>query len=184
MARLLFLHGVLAGAAAFLSSARCNAAPASLELPTQATALPASVWPAPVAYACSQDGDGPAMSSQLRYVVTGAGATSHITTNATARYLPFLTKHGASTRGQGQGHGQGHNQRALSSLVLPIIKQIAIAVGGDEVLGQATDYSYSIKLASRSTDTISVVAASPYGVAYALETLSQLISDGGKVPWT
>ena len=51
---------------------------------------------------------------------------------------------------------------------------VAIAVAdANETLGQGTDYSYTITVAGGK---ISATAASPYGVAYALETLSQLIT--------
>ena len=56
-----------------------------------------------------------------------------------------------------------------------VVSKVAIAVGGDETLGQGTDYSYSIELVGIN---VSIAAASPFGVAYALETLSQFIGDG------
>ena len=114
--------------------------------------LPAAVWPPPLSVSCS-GGPGPAIDSKLKFVLTGAGASSDITTGATARYLPLLTQHTA--------HGSG-------------INTIAINVGGDSMLGQATDYSYSIT--ADGTDTVNVTAKSPFGVAYALETFSQFIT--------
>jgi len=50
---------------------------------------------------------------------------------------------------------------------------VAIAVAdANETLGQGTDYSYTITV---SGGKVSATAASPYGVAYALETLSQFL---------
>ena len=46
----------------------------------------------------------------------------------------------------------------------------------NEELGPDTDFSYSFR-ATMSPGSVSVQASSPFGVAYALETLSQFIGD-------
>ena len=59
---------------------------------------------------------------------------------------------------------------------------VAIAVAdANETLGQGTDYSYTITV---SGDKVSATAASPYGVAYALETLSQFLDDAATLQCT
>lgn len=120
--------------------------------------LPAAVWPPPLSVSCS-GGPGQKIDSKLKYTVSGAGASSDITTGAMGRYLPLLTRHVVCATG---------------------INTIAIDVGGDSTLSQATDYSYSIT--TDGSQTVQITAKSPFGVAYALETFSQFISpDGGTV---
>ena len=62
------------------------------------------------------------------------------------------------------------------------IKTITIAVASaDDLLSGATDYSYSLS-ATAGSDQVAATAASPFGVAYALETLLQLASADGTLP--
>jgi N-acetyl-beta-hexosaminidase len=125
-----------------------------------ASTLPAAVWPAPRSAHCAP-GAGPALSKVLALKLTGAGAGSAIAANATARYLPLLTEHAAPSGG---------------------VASATIAVAdANETLGQGTDYSYTIKVVG---NTITATAASPYGVAYALETLSQFLDATGRLQCT
>jgi N-acetyl-beta-hexosaminidase len=68
------------------------------------------------------------------------------------------------------------------SLLLPAgsgdgdITDVTIAVtSADDTLSDASDFSYSI---TATGTVISATAASPFGVAYALESLSQLMDKG------
>lgn len=117
--------------------------------------LPASVWPPPVRASCTGSA-GSAFSSSLSFHFSGHGQNSPIAHNASARYLPILTK-GAPASGE--------------------IASIAIAVGvAEERLWLGTDYAYAISV---NGSEVQVSTRSPFGVAYGLETLSQFISRRG-----
>ena len=61
----------------------------------------------------------------------------------------------------------------------PALSRLALAVArpGDAALSDATDYSYTLTV--DSTSGISITAVTPYGAVYALETLAQLVEQGG-----
>ena len=141
-------------------------------LAAAATPLPAAVWPPPLSASCG-GGPGPTISGSLQFALSGAGAASAIAAGATARYAPLLTEHAPA-----------------AAAAAAAIDTIAIDVlSGDETLGQATDYGYSMSYgtaaaaaaAAAPVTTVNVVAASPYAVAYALETLSQFIGNDGQL---
>lgn len=137
-----------------MRSSVAAAALALLATATHAGSLPAALWPAPRSATCT-GGAGGSIASEVRISLAGAGATSDVATTATARYLPLFAKHAVA----------GGSVRELAVTV----------ASSDETLGQDTDYSYSIKLGDGMQPVIA--AASPFGVAYALETLSQFIEE-------
>jgi hexosaminidase len=61
----------------------------------------------------------------------------------------------------------------------PAISRLALAVArpSEATLDESTDYSYSLTV--DSTAGIAIAAATPYGAVYALETLAQLVEQGG-----
>eukprot|EP01052_Picozoa_sp_SAG31_P035452 SAG31_NODE_4280_length_3383_cov_3.430268_4_plen_300_part_00 len=130
------------------SAALRPGAQAVLQLPP-----PAGLWPVPRHVVCSGDDRQP-ISANLSIVLRGAGAGSDVAANATMRYRPLLTGYGTGKQGG--------------------IDTVIIAVGGNATLGPSTDYSYSIELTAPS-HSVAVSTASVFGVAYALETLEQLI---------
>jgi len=116
--------------------------------------LPAAVWPPPRSATCVQTSNGRAFSSNLRLVQSGAGAKSDITVSAEARYLPLLKLHSSATG---------------------TITDIHVNVkSSTEALDHTTDYGYSIIITVDSA-ILEIVANSPFGVSYALETLTQFI---------
>ena len=117
--------------------------------------LPPSVWPPPVSASCSGVA-GSAFRSSLSFTYSGLGGDSSIVRNATARYLPILIEGGAP--------------------VGPITSVAVVVQTADETLGLGTDYAYEIKV---DGSEVQVSAHSPYGVSYALETLSQFIVQQG-----
>jgi hexosaminidase len=117
-------------------------------------ALPPAVWPPPQVASCTGSA-GSAFSSSLSFRFSGHGENSPIARNASARYLPILTK-GAQASGE--------------------ITSISVFVDvADERLGLGTDYAYAISVTGSE---VHVSAHSPFGVAYGLETLSQFIAHG------
>ena len=117
--------------------------------------LPPSVWPPPRSASCTGSDAGSAFSSALSFNWSGLGGSSSIARNASARILPILIE-GGSAAGE--------------------ITSVSIAVrAADETLGFSTDYAYEISV---DGSAVHVSAASPYGVAYGLETLSQFIVHG------
>ena len=118
--------------------------------------VPAAVWPAPQHVQCTPTTPGGTIATRLAIKLTGNGASSTVASNAATRYTPLLTEH-ATAGGK--------------------VAAITVAVEtDDELLGQDTDYSYTI---ASSHGGVEVTARSPFGVAYALETLSQFIGDDG-----
>ena len=117
------------------------------------------VWPLPRTQKCSTDHGTPAaLAAGWRFSPPagpgGAKCTSSVVSAALTRYTPIL--------------GAGSSTGAL--------RTIEITVSSDsEALGANTSYGYSVSADANSTE-IAIVAESPYGVAYALETLSQVLS--------
>lgn len=118
--------------------------------------LPPAVWPPPLSASCSgASGGGSAFSSALSFNFSGLGGESPIARNASTRYLPILVE-GGSAAGE--------------------IASVSVVVqAADETLGFSTDYAYEISV---DGSVVQISAASPYGVAYGLETLSQFIVQG------
>ena len=123
--------------------------------PLPSVALPpAGIWPLPKSTSCGA-GAGGALSDDVKLTATGAGASSDVVKAALVRYRLILLP---------SGSGDGD------------ITDVTVAVvSADDTLSDATDFSYSIHATSTA---ISATAASPFGVAYALESLSQLMDKG------
>ena len=118
------------------------------------TSLPPAVWPPPVSASCT-GAAGSAFSSSLSFHFSGLGSSSSIARNASERYLPILVEGGPAV-------GE--------------ITSVSVSVQtADEMLGLGTDYAYEISVGGSE---VRVSAHSPFGVAYALETLSQFIVQG------
>lgn len=113
------------------------------------------LWPLPQQFSCVNGSAG--LAADLR--ITTA-SRSDIAGAAIERYRPLLLAGGT---------------------IAGTVSGITVSVRNeDESLGVATDYSYSVSMPAGAAN-ISVAAASPYGVAYALETITQLLA-GGKGP--
>jgi hypothetical protein len=118
----------------------------------------APVWPLPQYLHCQSNQDSRALLSDS-VVVTVAGSTSVVATEAVRRFTPLLRSAGKS---------DGH------------VKTITIALqSGSEALGQTTNYSYSLSYVAMTSNGVTGNAASPYGVGYSLETLLQLAEPAG-----
>lgn len=116
--------------------------------PSPPTAVP--VWPLPAHLTCTGTGTGPSLASKL---TVSLRSKSEVANAAMERYQVLL---------QGVGSESG------------AVKEVIVTVeSDDEELGLGTDYSYNLSM-DVATDVVSVHAASPYGVAYALESLLQL----------
>ena len=119
--------------------------------PPPLTAAP--VWPLPQYLHCQPDQDNEILLSDS-VVVKVTGPQSAIADQAVARYTPLL-------RAAGNGKGR--------------VKTVAIALqSGSEILGQTTNYSYSLSYVALGSNGLTGSVASPFGVGYALETLLQL----------
>ena len=118
-------------------------------------ALPPAVWPPPVSASCTGSAGSAFSSHGLNFHFSGHGENSLIAHKASARYLPLLTE-GAPASGT--------------------IDSISIFVGAAaETLSLDTDYAYEINV---NGSEVLLRTRSPFGVAYALETLSQFIVPG------
>ena len=130
---------------------------------------PVPVWPLPLRLNCTHTPHSanalPAtelLASTVSVEITGAGAASPVTVAAAARYQLLLRKAGSA-----------------SGRVTVVTVEVETA---DDTLDPTTNYNYSMfhdssasGSASTST-TVTAAAASPFGVAYAFETLLQLAS--------
>jgi hypothetical protein len=119
---------------------------------------PVPVWPLPLALTCTKaPGGAPPtalLSSSVTVALTGSGASSPVAVQAAARYQLLLQAAGAAAGP---------------------VKEIAVEVeAANDTLGQLTNYSYSLRHDSGSSSTVAASAASPFGFAYAMETLLQL----------
>ena len=152
-----------------LAAALLAAVPAAAVPDGAAAALPPpGVWPLPSSIACTKlpgAEAGSTLSASLRLVASGPGSSSAITTAALARYKPMLLGGGSTTSLDDRQAPEGDIQ-AIS---------VAVATASGD-LSAATDYSYTLQVKAGSA-TITATAASPFGVAYALETLTQLLSN-------
>jgi hypothetical protein len=122
---------------------------------------PAGIWPLPKSSTCVA-GAGGSLSASFQLTATGAGATADVVVAALGRYKPILLppSHAAAAAADADG----------------TISKVTVAVASaDDTLSHETDYSYTIQADSTS---ITARAASPFGVAYALESLSQLMDKG------
>jgi hexosaminidase len=122
------------------------------------------VWPLPASLSCTPPGDeahAPGFAADLKIQTAGH---SVIVSGSVERYLWAL-------RGEASATGQVHT--------------ITVAVADmNETLAASTDYNYTIALKD-GAGTLAVTAASPFAVAYALETLAQLVHSaggGGRLP--
>ena len=115
----------------------------------------APVWPLPKALECPSPGQisSVLLSSAVTVALSGPGASSKVGTQSNARLLPLLKAAGVP-RG------------AITSVSVTV-------QSADETLSRTTNYSYSIDYTSGS-GAVKLTAASPYAVAYALESLLQL----------
>ena len=113
----------------------------------------APVWPLPQLLKCQPDQDNEVLLSSS-VVVKITGGTSAIASQAAARYTPLL-------RAAGSAKGR--------------VKTVTLALqSASEALDRATNYSYSLRYVALGSDSVTASAASPYGAAYAFETLLQL----------
>lgn len=133
-------------------------APPAPPAPPPASHAPVPVWPLPLALTCTKaPGAPPAtalLSSSVTVKLTGPGASSPVAVQATTRYQLLLQAAGAAAG---------------------LVKEIAVEVeAANDTLGQLTNYSYSLRRDSGGSSTVAASAVSPFGVAYAMETLLQL----------
>ena len=163
MLRHLTLVLALLGSAA-VATAQAEKTPAEIasvaELGSEDGSPSLRVWPLPQSQDCTAatvGGEAPiALATGWAFSPPagpgGAKCTSSVVSAALTRYMPIL--------------GAGSSTGALN--------KIKITVNSDsEVLGTNTSYGY--RVGANSTGVV-IVAESPYGVAYALETLSQILS--------
>lgn len=134
--------------------------------PLAVGSVPAAVWPAPRSVHCSGGARGGTISTKLAINLKGKGASSTVATSAVQRYTPIVTENAVADGSIG----------AVT---------VTVATASEE-LGQGTDYSYTITYNYNSENAtavasggINVGAASPFGVGYALETLSQFVGADG-----
>jgi len=124
------------------------------------------VWPLPQHLKCVGTLDeqtGSFLSANVIVKISGSGLSSSVAIQAAARYQTLLQAAGTPAGGV---------------TVVNVVVQ-----SQDETLGRHTNYSYTVNYnASKSMSmyTVSVCAASPFGVAYALETLLQLAEEGAQ----
>ena len=99
------------------------------------------------------------LSPGVSVKLTGSGSSALVALQAASRYQPQL------------------QAVASSSSVAGSVTAVSVIVqSNNEVLDRFTSYAYNVTFASGSTSVL-VSAASPFGVAYALETLVQLSED-------
>jgi hypothetical protein len=117
----------------------------------------APVWPLPKHLACTPAmASAPAMLSSS-VVVKLVGSPSDTATAAIARYQPLL-------RSLGTAGGA--------------VTVVKVTATGSVPLNRDTDYSYGVSYApAAAASIVNASAASPFGVAYALETLLQLAEE-------
>ena len=117
------------------------------------------VWPLPLRWACIPSGGTPTvLDARLSITLQGTGASSDVARAAAARYLPLLRAAG----------------RPPNSTVDRV--DISVSSTAAQALSRLTNYSYTMSRQLNGT-TIVATAASPFGVAYALESLLQLTRD-------
>jgi hexosaminidase len=116
------------------------------------------VWPLPRSQECTVGGTPAALAAGWLVSTPvgpgGAKCASSVLGAALTRYRSIL--------------GGGSSAGALRTIKITVSSN-------SEVLGANTSYGYSISAAANSTVVV-IEAKSPYGVAYALETLSQVLS--------
>eukprot|EP00040_Diaphanoeca_grandis_P018485 m.97205 g.97205 ORF g.97205 m.97205 type:complete len:705 (+) comp26958_c0_seq2:225-2339(+) len=114
----------------------------------------APVFPLPKQLECVASGiaSSDLLSSSVIVKLVGAGSMSTIATQAAARYQSVL-----------QAVGTSDGKATVVSITV---------LSTNDSLTRVTDYAYSVNFSGASV--VSASAASPFGVAYALETLVQL----------
>ena len=118
------------------------------------------VWPLPQRWTTTggPSPSGMRQGAPFEVALSGAGAGSGVATAAVERYTPRLRV--------------ATHRQAPSRLALTVRS-------ANEALGQRTDYSYGLSWQGQATHGVANgSAASPYGVAYALESLLQLLESG------
>jgi hexosaminidase len=122
------------------------------------------VWPLPASLSCTPPASHAAASGFAADLKIRAARQSAIVSGSAERYLGAL-------RGDAGATGQVHT--------------ITVAVADmNETLAASTDYSYTVSLHD-GAGALTITAASPFAVAYALETLAQLVHSaggGGRLP--
>lgn len=134
-------------------------APTPAPTPRLPRAYRAPVWPLPMQLSCAAPGDDPGfalISSIATVTLEGPGASSAIVKNATTRYLPLLRS----------ACGANATRGAVTTVIVRVLS-------ANDVLGLDTNYSYTVQFLNGS-NTVGISAMSPFGVAYAYETLLQL----------
>jgi hexosaminidase len=140
------------------------AAAASLSAHTAAAADPAfppGPWPLPQTASCTGTCTSTVCTFRASTVLlaTGPGGATDIAVAALLRYKPLLAR-GPPNPGNG------------------FTKVTVVVLTADVKLGAATDFSYTLSVAAGSGE-VTATAATPFGVAYALETLSQFVDGAG-----
>ena len=119
---------------------------------------PAGIWPLPKSSTCGP-GAGASLSANYQLSASGPGANTDVVAAALKRYKSILLTPGTQAKA---------TDGTISKVTVTV-------TSADDSLSDTTDYSYTIRAdATRITAT----AASPFGVAYALESLSQLMEKG------
>jgi hypothetical protein len=127
------------------------------------------IWPSPQ----SATGHGPPrpVSAQLRISSSSASTT---VARAIERYTPWIRAVAAQRQRQ-RRRGARPAGEALVTLRL-------VVLGGSERLWSRTNYSYTLHV-EEGDSSATARCASPYAAAYALETFSQLLGEGGELPF-
>ena len=119
----------------------------------------AAAWPIPAACSChSAGGRGRPISRDLRIAYASAGSTPSVVAAAIARYTPLLRP---------ESSGDGQTPAAITDV------RVFVEEPANDWLGKNTSYAHSLELGADNS-TVRIEAQSVFGVAYALETLSQL----------
>eukprot|EP01051_Picozoa_sp_SAG22_P012633 SAG22_NODE_1332_length_4702_cov_1.577232_2_plen_803_part_00 len=132
---------------------------------TAAAGLPPGPWPRPKQSSCLTNRGTGTFGSATTIVATGAGAKTDVVVAALLRYKSIIVP------------------QDLAAANLGTITTVTVDVASaDDTLSSSTDYSYTLAYMHGGGDTVAATAAGPFGVAYALETLSQTIQEGGVLP--
>jgi lysophospholipase L1-like esterase len=125
---------------------------------------PPGVWPLPKSFSCTPlVAAGASLSTDLQLIAAGVGRGADVASAALARYRPLLV----GTPSGGAGRAAAEESGTIRSITIEVSS-------ASTNLSASTNYSYSLKFTGG--DTITATAASPYGVAYAMETVTQLVN--------
>ena len=135
---------------------------------TTTTALEAGLWPAPQAFAATPGSlTVPAASFS---VDVAPNSTSSQLAAAAMRYQAII-RAAASVSGAADSSGGG--AQVPSVTLVALTSSVALNVN--------TSYNYTLTVTTGGDAT--VVCDTAYGCMYGLETLSQLVGDGGVIPF-